>query len=146
MPPAYDPASEEPLPHRDGATERRRAAASQAERRSLASEVNRRGKIQDQRIRQQQQQLEIDQRRRAEEQQAQQQQQDARDLQKAIMSATSARNLKTRKQQEAYQAKQRTGRGADDELVGAGSPLALELGLDVLRGNGYGMVDNLVQR
>jgi hypothetical protein len=36
------------------ATERRRAAASQAERRSLASEVNRRGKIQDQRIRQQQ--------------------------------------------------------------------------------------------
>ena len=61
------------------ATERRRAAASQAERRSLASEVNRRGKIQDQRIRQQQQQLEIDQRRRAEEQQAQQQQQDARD-------------------------------------------------------------------
>jgi hypothetical protein len=63
------------------ATERRRAAASQAERRSLASEVNRRGKIQDQRIRQQQQQLEADQRRRAEEQQAQQQQQDARDLQ-----------------------------------------------------------------
>jgi hypothetical protein len=52
------------------ATERRRAAASQAERRSLASEVNRRGKIQDQRIRQQQQQLEADQRRRAEEQQA----------------------------------------------------------------------------
>jgi hypothetical protein len=27
-----------------------------------------------------------------------------------------------------------------------GSPLALELGLDVLRGNGYGMDDNLVQR
>jgi hypothetical protein len=35
------------------ATERRRAAASEAESRSLASEVNRRGKIQDQRIRQQ---------------------------------------------------------------------------------------------
>jgi hypothetical protein len=52
------------------ATERRRAAASEAESRSLASEVNRRGKIQDQRIRQQQQQLEADQRRRAEEQQA----------------------------------------------------------------------------
>jgi hypothetical protein len=31
-------------------------------------------------------------------------------------------------------------------LLGAGSPLALELGLDVLRGNGYGMDDNLVQR
>jgi hypothetical protein len=97
-----------------------------------ASEVNRRDKIQDQRIRQQQQQLEADQRRRAEEHQAQQQQQDARDLQKAIMSATSARNLKTRKQQEAYQARQRTGRGADAELVGAGSPLALELGLEQL--------------
>jgi hypothetical protein len=34
----------------------------------------------------------------------------------------------------------------DDELVGAGSPLALELGLDVLLGDGYGMDDNLVQR
>eukprot|EP01047_Picozoa_sp_COSAG01_P030536 COSAG01_NODE_2132_length_8354_cov_19.152271_4_plen_119_part_00 len=30
-------------------------------------------------------------------------------------------------------------------LLGAGSPLALELGLDVLRGDGYGMDDNLVQ-
>jgi chromosome segregation ATPase len=39
-----------------------------------------------------------------------------------------------------------TGNGMDEELVGAGSPLALELGLDVLRGDGYAMEDNLVQR
>jgi hypothetical protein len=67
-------------------------------------------------------------------------------LKSSFSPATSARNLTTQKQQEAYQARQRTGRGADDELVGAGSPLALELGLDVLRGDGYGMDDNLVQR
>jgi hypothetical protein len=38
------------------------------------------------------------------------------------------------------------GAGAKYKLLGSGNALALGLGLDVLRGNGYGMVDNLVQR
>jgi hypothetical protein len=34
-------------------------------------------------------------------------------------------------------------KGSSNVLTGGGSPLALELGLDVLRGDGYGMDDKL---
>eukprot|EP01047_Picozoa_sp_COSAG01_P079440 COSAG01_NODE_15075_length_1377_cov_4.474178_1_plen_398_part_00 len=148
------------------------AAAQKAADTERVAERTRRARLQDERQLQQQQRQQQQQQQR---EQAQRERRDTAEVQAAVLAAKGARNLQTPQQIEQYKAAQKEtqdrqqrqrqaetgqrtadkvnsmidlfmGNGMDEELLGAGSPLALGLGLDVLRHNGYGMTDNLVQR